>query len=70
MNVYRHPSSKYKSAIGCQTNGKLRPNMYQYWYALFFYFLLLYIIILIIIVIATTTINYVTKYNSLESNFV
>ena len=24
----RHPSSKYKSAIGCQTDGKLKPNEY------------------------------------------
>ena len=26
MNVQRHPSSKHKSAIGYQTNGKLKAN--------------------------------------------
>ena len=26
MNVYRHPSTKNRSAVGCQTNGKLKPN--------------------------------------------
>ena len=26
MNVLRQPSSKYKSAIGCKTNGYLKPN--------------------------------------------